>query len=674
MKMRILFVVLVFSSFETVVAQTDSSETKELGEVFITAQRSKQDELKIPYAVKRLGKEQFQQFVPRTTPEALQGINGVFIQKTNHGGGSAFIRGLTGNQTLLLMDGIRLNNSTYRYGPNQYLNTIDPFLIERVEVAKGTGSVQYGTDALGGVIQLFSHEPDFRKEKSKLGANGLVKYMSGNMEKTARASLTYASERMVFTGGITLRDFGDLIGGDTTGKQSPSGYDEWSLNAKAKFLLTKRMQLTLSHQQLKQTHVPVYYKVRLENFALNEFDLQKHQLQYARLEMNTKVKWADKFTLIASHQQTNEGRAGRRNGSNILRNENDNVQTIGLTFDINSRFSRSWTANSGVELYRDKVNSKTVDSDIFLNSSVQKRGLYPDNATYGNYSLYSLHHFSYERWFVDAGIRFNTFSINLQDTSIGKVKITPTALVHNAAVNYAINRNHHVYIGYSTGYRAPNVDDMGTLGIVDFRYELPTANLNPEKSGNLEAGYKFNLKKFKGDVAVYYMHLNDLITRVKEDGMFMNGYQVYRKENTEEAFITGAEAELTWLPVDGLQVLGNFSYNYGHNKTKNEPLRRIPPVNGRVISSYKKGHWFASLEWLYATKQIRLAQGDKDDNRIPNGGTPGWNVMNIYAGYEWYQLRFNTGIQNIFNEDYRTHGSGINGVGRSVWVAVALDL
>ncbi len=97
----------------------------------------------------------------RTTPEALIGMNGVFVQKTNHGGGSPFVRGLTGNQTLIMVDGIRMNNSTFRYGPNQYLNTIDAFTINRIEVAKGTGSVQYGTDAIGGVIQVITKEPFF---------------------------------------------------------------------------------------------------------------------------------------------------------------------------------------------------------------------------------------------------------------------------------------------------------------------------------------------------------------------------------------------------------------------------------------------------------------------------------------------------------------------------------
>jgi hemoglobin/transferrin/lactoferrin receptor protein len=651
-------------------AQNDSSETKQLGEVFVTAQRSKQAELKIPCAVKRLGQQQLQDFVPRTTPEALQGMNGVFVQKTNHGGGSAFVRGLTGNQTLMLIDGIRLNNSTYRYGPNQYLNTIDPFLIEHIEVAKGTGSVQYGSDAMGGVIQLFSKEPVFAETKPVFSGGAQLKYMSADMEKTARAQLSYADKRFAISAGLTLRDFGDLIGGDTTGKQSPSGYKEYAWFTKAKMLLSNSITLTLSHQQLRQDHVPVYHKVKLENFLVNEFDLQQHQLQYARLEMKTTSAWANKISFIASHQQTNEGRTSRKNGSSTLRNEKDRVNTKGLTADIASSFTNSWTANSGVEFYFDKVRSKTIDNNLQTNTAVEKRGLYPDESQYGNYSIYTLHHINYKRLSVDAGLRYNGFSIRLEDTSLGKVKVNPSAFVYNAAVSYGIARNHFIYSHYSTGYRAPNVDDMGTLGIVDFRYELPTADLKPEQSKTIEIGYKFQTRTLKADVAFYHMQLTNLITRVKVDGEFINGYQVYRKENTERAYIDGVEAELIWEPVKKFVLQANGAYAYGQNKTKKEPLRRVPPFNGRLSATYQWKGWFSSAEMLYASEQDRLAQGDKDDNRIPKGGTPGWEVINIYAGYQWKDVQLNACLQNLFNEDYRTHGSGINAVGRSVWLSL----
>jgi outer membrane receptor protein involved in Fe transport len=215
---------------------------------------------------------------------------------------------------------------------------------------------------------------------------------------------------------------------------------------------------------------------------------------------------------------------------------------------------------------------------------------------------------------------------------------------------------------------------MGTLGIVDFRYEVPTDNLSPEKSVNVEVGYKFNTRKLQGNFSLYYMELKDLIARLKSDGEIINGYPVYRKENIEKAYIKGVEASLLWLPVTRLRVTGNIAYNYGKNLTRNEPLRRIPPVHGKLAVEYKSKHFFYSSEWLRAGKQDRLAQGDKDDIRIPVGGTPGWSILNFYAGYQYKFVKINAGLQNVFNIDYRTHGSGINGIGRSVWVSLGINL
>jgi outer membrane receptor for ferrienterochelin and colicin len=167
--------------------------------------------------------------------------------------------------------------------------------------------------------------------------------------------------------------------------------------------------------------------------------------------------------------------------------------------------------------------------------------------------------------------------------------------------------------------------------------------------------------------------LNDLITRIKVDGKIINGYQVYRKENIEDALIKGVEAELAWKMFKGMDLSGSITYTHGVNKTKNEPLRRIPPLHGRLMSTFRKQAWFASGEFLFAAKQSRLAAGDKEDNRIPAGGTPGWKLVNIDAGNQWRCFNFNLGLQNIFNLDYRTHGSGINGVGRSAWVSAAFS-
>jgi hemoglobin/transferrin/lactoferrin receptor protein len=120
-------------------------------------------------------------------------------------------------------------------------------------------------------------------------------------------------------------------------------------------------------------------------------------------------------------------------------------------------------------------------------------------------------------------------------------------------------------------------------------------------------------------------------------------------------------------------IRGNLTYTYGQNITKNEPARRIPPLFGRFAVEYKlKGLWI-NLEWQTAGKQDRLAAGDNDDNRIPFGGTPGWNIFNVNTSYEMRFIKVNLSLLNLFNQDYRFHGSGVNGYGRSVFLSLTVN-
>lgn len=664
------FLVLALTAFGfCAFSQKDTAVVYSLKEIVITSQRNPQEKLLTPYSINSLNRRQIDLFIPRSTPEALTTLNGVFVQKTNHGGGSPFVRGLTGNQTLILIDGIRLNNSIYRYGPNQYLNTIDQFIVHKIEVAKGTGSVQYGSDAMGGTVQLFTRDPLLNENSKGFHGNLLGKYMSGDMEKTGRSELEYNSGKLAALVGGTFHDFGDLVGGKETGKQIPSGYSEFSLDAKIALELKKNMQLTLANQFTRQNNVPLYHKVVLENYLVSEFDPQQRMLNYARLDIRGGNKLLDKVRVIASWQQGIEGRNSQKNGSGTMIHEKDRINTVGFTADVSSNPGKNWTSDSGIELYRDKVGSRRSEIQS-SGSSVEKRGLYPDDSKAGNYSLFTIHHFNAGKWIFDGGLRYNFFKINITDVTLGEVEISPDALVFNAAAMYNLNYNHHVYASFSNGFRAPNIDDMGTLGIVDFRYEVPAYDLKPEKSQNYELGYKFNSSVFSGTLTAFYMNLNQLITRVKLEGQIIDGYPVYQKENVEQAFIKGLEAEFHWRAVANLDVNAGISYTYGQNLTKDEPLRRIPPLNGRISALYSAGKFFASVEMLLAAEQDRLSAGDKSDNRIPAGGTPGWKVLNMYAGYQLSAIRLKTGVQNIMDEDYRYHGSGINGVGRSIWLAV----
>lgn len=108
-------------------------------EYVVTARRIETGNFASPEAVTIIGDVEMDHESPRTVPEALQGTAGVYMQKTNHGGGSPIIRGLTGHQNLMLIDGIRLNNATFRSGPNQYLSTVNPEMLQTIEVVRGAG-------------------------------------------------------------------------------------------------------------------------------------------------------------------------------------------------------------------------------------------------------------------------------------------------------------------------------------------------------------------------------------------------------------------------------------------------------------------------------------------------------------------------------------------------------
>ncbi|MBM3401800.1 MAG: TonB-dependent receptor [Bacteroidetes bacterium] len=637
----------------------------------LSGSRRNSPSINLPFASSVLNLPAQSENIPRTVPESLNIIPGVVVQKTNHGGGSPFVRGLTGNQTLILIDGIRLNNSTFRYGPNQYLNTIDPFSVNKIEVLRGSGSVQYGSDAMGGVIQIFTIDPSYSNQSSFKGSV-TGRFGSGNMEQSGSAALNYSSKEMVVSGVFGIKNFGDLIGGDTTGRQSPSGYSQSDANLKFKLRISDDSELIIANQFVQQKDVDLYHRVKLENFSTNKMGLQGRNLSYLKYIINNKESSIfRKIDFTGSINSTIEERNSQRNNSQSIGFERDKIKTSNLGLEIFSDLMKNWTVNSGLEFYRDKVNSLQNTRNSQSGLITEQRGLYPNNSNYSNTSLYSLHHLQLGGFNLEGGLRYNWLQANLTDKDLGQLEINPSAFVWNSGVNYSFGM-HHVYTSFNTGYRAPNIDDMGTLGIVDFRYELPAYALKPEKSFNSELGYRYSSQYLSFGTAFFRNRLSDLINRI-QTSQVIDGYKVYIKENTDITVIKGIEGFAEFQASPNLFFDFFASYNHGDNISKAEPLRRIPPFNGIFSMKYKIKRFYMKGELAWADKQDRLAQGDKADNRIPSGGTPGWQVLNLYSGHSLKNAHLRLTAQNLFNTDYRTHGSGINSVGRSLWTSISFD-
>jgi hemoglobin/transferrin/lactoferrin receptor protein len=154
----------------------------------------------------------------------------------------------------------------------------------------------------------------------------------------------------------------------------------------------------------------------------------------------------------------------------------------------------------------------------------------------------------------------------------------------------------------------------------------------------------------------------------------VNGVPVYTKQNFSKSQIYGFEGEIEAKILPNLLFLGNFTTTHGQNFTLAAPIRRIPPNFGKAGFKYTQKGFSGQLEYVFAGKQDRLAAGDKSDvrisSRLVNGATPAWHVLNVFAGFTFKKNSLNIGLQNLFNRAYRVHGSGVDGVGRSVWLAL----
>ena len=652
----------------------DNADTIHLDDIIFVGQRIETVLSERPEAISFMNNRQLKSLSPINLPDAMSALPGVFMQKTNQGGGSPFVRGLTGYHTLILVDGIRLNNAIFRSGPNQYLNTVDPLMLSQIEVLRGPGSVQYGTDAIGGTIYLRSQEPQFSVEGIKVGGEVYGKWMSHNMEKTGRAQLNLSTRKFAVMAGFTRKVFGNIVAGGNLGELDYTSYDEYSADVKARVKLNPSQTMTLAWQHHNQNEVQLYHKLITGDYDTYEFDPQVRDLIYLRHEITRKHSVFSGFRTTLSMHQSDETRKNQRTGSDDLYTANDKVNSYGFIFECMTNNGGSWNGVTGFEIYHDRVHSSSLKTDLVLGTDSTFRGLYPDNSWINNMSLFSLHTLNLGKLKLTGGVRYNHFILGVTDDVFGDLTINPDALVGSLGASYRVFRNTDVSLSIHSAFRAPNINDVSSFGIADFRYEVPNFDLSPERSLNKEIGIKTNHRRISGSVHLYHNRLTDLMTNVKTDfeGQdSIEGVKVYTRENAGNAYIRGIEGELKLRPLRYLSVHSYLVYTYGENVTRNEPLRRIPPLNGLVgIRFYRIKNLNILAEWQFAARQNRLSSGDMDDSRIPEGGTDAWSVVNLRFSYQIKGLTINAGLLNLFNEAYRTHGSGVESVGRSVYLSL----
>ena len=644
------------------------SSTTLLSDIEIGITKNKLSNYAQSASISLLTENQIEDNVSRSLAESMTTVSGVWMQKTNHGGGSPFVRGLTGNYVLLLVDGIRMNNSTFRYGPNQYFNTVSPFSVKTMEVLRGAGSTLYGSDAIGGTININTLEPNFSTENKISGSVG-GQMMSHDMEYTGNVELNGNFGNFAFITNGSIRDFGDSYAGSGIGYQRPSGYSEKDFMFKGAWQFKNNSKLTASYQWLRQDDVPRYDKVAQKGYEYYNFTLQQRQLAYLKYEKKWSNSPVERFFITYSFQQSNEERDTKKNDNVFNKNERDDILTHGITAQLDALIFDKIEMVGGFDLYYDYIRSSRANENTETGEVINEpRGLYPDGSSALTTGFYNAYLYKTNSWIFQLGWRYNYTKNNAEDEIFGNLDQSSSSLVWNASVNYKLN-NSRVYAAFNSAFRAPNISDITSFGDFDYGIEVPAPDLNSERSKNFELGYKFENDKMYFNTAFFYTFIDDLIGRVRSEyngEPTFGGEEVYKKANIGEAQVKGVELEFYTKLFNNFSLQSSMTYTYGKNITKNEPFRRIPPLFGDLSLRYDHNSFFIKLQTLAANEQDRLSSGDIDDHRIPDGGTPGWFIANIKTGYTWKRIQTNLAFNNIFNEAYRMHGSGVDGLGRHI--------
>ncbi len=669
-----------------------------LDEVLVTGLADERSIYDTPYSTQRIGSVESFERSYRTLPQMLRNVPAVMVQETGAGQGSPYIRGFTGQQTLLLIDGVRLNNSVFRSGPNQYWNTIDAMSLDRLEVVKGPSSVLYGSDAIGGTVQAFTVEPYGYASTQPVSGRAVFRYASAERSFQQRGEVSVTHDQTFgLIAGLSGKLYGDLQTGG--GTQAEVAYDEYDADFKGEWWLDDNARLVLAHQRVRQNNVPRTHKTA---FALPfegttvgtelQRDLdQSRELTYLQLHAERLDGWVESVHAGVSHQRQTEVRHRMRTA------RPDDFQGFGV--DTLGVFLRAQSdtpigrLSYGAEYYHDDVES--------FSSSNPVQGPVADDATYDLLGVYLQSEIELdERTLLVLGGRFTYAAVNADRVSdpVSGLPISLsdhwTNVVGSARLLHELEPDRvNLFGGVSQGFRAPNLSDLTRFDTARTdEFEIPAPGLEPEHFITFEMGGRLRDDDLAIELSGYYTLIDDMILRVPTGVVDDSGtpadpsddlFQV-TKSNVGDGYLYGVELSASQRLEHSLTVFGNVAYIEGQVSTfptsapiaDEEFIDRLMPLTGQVGVRWDDADrdlWIEGLVRM-AARADRLSTRDASDtSRIPPGGTPGYAVFDVAMGGTFQEdVHYRLGVDNVFDTNYRVHGSGQNMPGISVIFAVEI--
>lgn len=579
-------------------------------EVVVTPARGEQERtFDVPEAVGVTTREEMETRAATILPQALREETGIVVQQTTTAQGSPFIRGFSAQRVVYLLDGVRFNTSTYRAGATQYLGWIDPGVVQRMEIVRGPASVQYGSDALGGTINVLSRRPEVVTGGTRGSGTVEVTGATGDLSAGAHVFAQVRSQTYALRGAASSRATGDLRTGGGVDSHSalsrylgvPSsrlydrlpgtGFRQSGWSAAGTLPFADGSALTGVVMQEQQTGVSRYDRLLGgDGLFQSRFAPQRLGFGYVRYQRGATGPFAAVQGTFSLNQQQDD-RLEQARPSAFVETETSRVRALGYAVEGTLRPWRRHTVSTGVEFYDEDIatsRQRTATGQV-----TRLRPEIPDGAGYHSLGVFLQDSASLlaNRLALRAGVRAATFRYDAPADAVLGVsdeRVRMSAVTFNTGAVWSVAEPFNLTASVSRGFRAANAFDLGAIGVSGGGFEVapqeaaalgaivgssdgaaaiatsrPVTQLAPESVYAFEVGAKLRTRRMAASIVGFNLELRDLIARRTAifpsglAGTSIAGYVVVSQDEAGRAYVAvDPRPIVTRVNVDRARVQG----------------------------------------------------------------------------------------------------------------------
>lgn len=704
-----------------------------IDEIVVSASRREQSRLEIPNKIITINRKDIDFQNPQTAADLLEYKSGVFVQKSQMGGGSPMIRGFSANRLLLVVDGIRMNNAIYRNGNLQNVISLDAGSIESTEVIFGPGSVIYGSDALGGVMSYQTIKPKLSSsEEYDRRGSVFARYSGANFEKTVHGDVNFGSAKWAGLVSITFTDFDDLkmgkdgpaeylrpqyvlqnslidsgsdqiISNSDPRKQVYSGYSQFNTMFKLRYRPSEKLDFNYAFHYSVTSDIPRYDRLIQYGGGILKYGdwyygpqiWGLHSLQLAYTKKNSLF---DHINFLAGWQNFTESRLDRKLNKKELSERTERVDVFSLNIDLDKTINRRNVIYYGFESNFNLVGSEGISNNLLTGDRKNIDTRYPDGSTTNSLAAYLSYKWLLNRYFtIHAGGRYTftalegEFSNEFYDFPFSKFSNQHGAATGNVGIVYHPTGDWQLNASASTGFRSPNIDDVAKVfESTPGNVMVPNTDLKPEYARNVEIGVIRRFQKLaKFELDAFYTFLDYAMVRSDfsfngRDSIVYDGSlsKVEAIVNADFARIYGGSFSMELFFMPRLSMKNSLSYTWGEDSF-GDPLRHAAPFFGSSHLSFAEEKYklvlYARFNGEISNAGLSPSEKEKpeiyavDENGNPY--SPAWWTLNLKTSLQLAEkFSINAGLVNILNKRYRPYSSGIVSGGRSLILSLKYSL